>query len=591
MNPSYVYDIETENWTTFVIGALYDGKRIEIYDWTREREFVTRLLSLRGEVYAHNGGRFDHLWLLDAAFRFGLQRHAKVIENSTGIVSLEIGEARFLDSFRLFPMSLRRLTNGAKQTLSDLCNCGKNCEGYCAINRRMPRRVRERITDYLRSDVCELWKALGHFQIIARECQIELGMTIGGTSWKSAYRELHLPEQPYGDSIAQWKFARQGYYGGRSEIFKMDSESGFQYDVNSMYPAKIASVPLPIDYQGKLYGNSSSRAFARGAPGIYRARIMVPESYIPPLPYRTRKGRIVYPHGVFDGVWTALELQYAESKGCRIESISEGAVFRKEQIIFKSWVERIFKVRMKYGKDSREGYWLKFILNSITGKFGAKVGHRSFLIDPCFAGKACKCGGKKIDDITGWTMLGHPATSRVFYKDIERLSKNCHVEWAAYLTSAARITLHQGLTDGNKNDAVYCDTDSIFSEGVRKKNVGNALGQWKEEGRFEDFHALAPKVYCYHKAETGALTVRAKGIPNPNDKDAKANAKFWKDLIDSKPIEYWSIAGIRNPNAEGMFFVRRYLTRKVNRNTGGRLPDGPSETRAPGMEYVRMTFD
>lgn len=590
MKPSYVYDIETQDWTTFVCGAVFDGKRLRLFDWKQEREFVEFLLSLKGEVYAHNGGRFDHLWLLDASYRFGLQRHAHVIENSTGIICLDFGESKFLDSFRLFPMSLRRLTNGGKQDLSDLCKCGKACGGYCAINRKMPPKVRKLVLSYLEADVRELWNALGHFQTVAAECKIELGMTVGSTAWKSAAAELSLPEEPYGQEIAQWKFVRQGYYGGRSEIFRTASHAGYQYDVNSMYPAKIASIALPLEYKGRVYGSTATARYRNDYPGIYRATVFIPDSFIPPLPYRTKKGRVLYPTGRIVGTWTALELKYAESQGCRIEFISEAAVFARSKVLFKKWVDRIFAVRMKYGKDTREGYWLKLVLNSITGKFGAKVSHRSYLIDPCFAGDRCRdreCRGKKVELTDGWNSAGTPAITRVWYRDFERIQKCGHVEWAAYLTAAARVTLHKGLTAGN-DDAVYCDTDSIFSENERTENIGNSLGQWKEEGAFENFRALAPKVYCYHRVSDGVKIVKAKGIPNPNIGDKRATKKFWEALTTGKPIEYWSIAGLRNP-VQGQFFARRFLSRRVSQNFGGRIEiPGREETRAPSSREVSI---
>ena len=582
MKPSYVYDIETEDWTTFVLGALYDGKTVEVYDWTREREFAERMLSLEGEVYAHNGGRFDHLWLLDAAYRFGIKRHATVMENSTGIIALNFGDLKFLDSYRLFPMSLRKLTNGAKDNLSDLCKCGRECGGYCAIRRNMPPTVKARVRDYLVTDVQSLWVALDDFQRLSNEAGITLGLTIGGTSWKSAKAELSLPPQPYAN-VNDWRFVRQGYFGGRVEIFRTQVDAGEQYDVNSMYPAKIASVPLPVDYIGRVSGGSAGKAYRDGKPGVYRAKVRIPDSFIPPLPIRSpKKGRVLFPTGDIVGTWALPELQYAESVGVRVEYVSEAAIFARTEILFDTWVERLFNLRMKYGKDSREGAWFKLILNSITGKFGAKVTQRSYVIDPCFSKHCDLSDCRKIGPV-GLQPCGNPATSRVWYREFERIQKCAHVEWAAYLTASARVTLHKGLTEGNKGDAIYCDTDSVFSVHPRKENVGLDLGQWKHEASFSEFLAIAPKVYTYHRLVDGKdkQTIKAKGIPVPNP----LPKNFWRDLMAGKPINYWSIAGIRNP-VDGLFFIRRELSRHVNFNLGGRLRLTDTLTRAPTAREV-----
>jgi hypothetical protein len=590
VKPAYVYDIETENWTTFVIGALYDGKNVEIFDHRKEREFAARLLTLTGEVYAHNGGRFDHLWLLDAAYRFGLNRHAHVMENSTGIIYLDFGTVKFLDSYRLFPLSLRKLTNGAKRSLSDLCKCGKDCGGYCAITRAMPAPIRARVTDYLIADVRELWDALGHFQRVASECGISLGITIGGTAWKSASKELGLDPQPYDDNVNQWRFVRQGYFGGRVELFRTQAAQGYQYDVNSMYPAKIATVPLPLDFKGKVFGRAASAAYSNSIPGIYRASVTVPDYFIPPLPYRSEKGRILYPTGKICGTWALPELEYAESLGARVEYVSEAAIFKRSAIIFEPWVTRLFNVRMKYGKDSREGAWLKWILNSLTGKFGTKVTQRSYFIDPCF-NKNCKLKECRKTSGHGLNCCGNPATSRVWYSEFERIQHCAHVEWAAYLTAHARITLHKGLTEGNQDDAIYCDTDSVFAKCERRNNVGNGLGQWHFEGRFDNFVALAPKVYFYHLCTKQSPTLKAKGIPLPDftKRNAPLPKDFWQSLTKGKPINYWSVAGIRNP-VDGLFFVRRHVSRHVNRNFGGRVPHVGERTRPPHAKEIESLF-
>jgi hypothetical protein len=62
----YAADIETENWDRFVVGGvLSDTDDWVCHDWHTEREFAEYLLSLDGEVWGHNAGRYDWLWLTD----------------------------------------------------------------------------------------------------------------------------------------------------------------------------------------------------------------------------------------------------------------------------------------------------------------------------------------------------------------------------------------------------------------------------------------------------------------------------------------------------------------------------------------------
>jgi hypothetical protein len=76
------------------------------------------------------------------------------------------------------------------------------------------------------------------------------------------------------------------------------------------------------------------------------------------------------------------------------------------------------------------------------------------------------------------------------------LPKNSYPHWAAYLTSEARIELHKKLTLAGSG-GVYCDTDSVYSTNKLTADLGPELGQWKKEGIFEDWRAIAPKLYRY----------------------------------------------------------------------------------------------
>lgn len=51
--------------------------------------------------------------------------------------------------------------------------------------------------------------------------------------------------------MKQDAYIRQSFYGGRSEIFQPICETkSYYYDINSLYPFIMKTMPLPI---GKLY--------------------------------------------------------------------------------------------------------------------------------------------------------------------------------------------------------------------------------------------------------------------------------------------------------------------------------------------------
>jgi hypothetical protein len=570
MIPALVYDIETQDWTRFVIGATYDGQEVVFYDWRNARGLVDRVLATEGNVVAHNGGRFDHLWLLDNA-----QRAATARSNGQGLVEIKIGKTRLLDSARLYPMRLLDLTAGRKRSLADLCRCGEGCGGYCVIRRDAPARVMRRIKEYLAADVVELWDALQHMAGVAEDAGLSLGTTVGSTAWKSARAFLGLERATYDRN--EWAFMRRGYYGGRVEVWKRASDRGHAADVHSMYPWALSAGSFPVDYLGLVRGSKAQAAMRRGRPGIYQITIDVPESFAPPLPYRVRSG-VAFPHGRLVGVWASPEIEHAQDVGAKIVKVHAGAIFGTARPIFGAWVDRMFALRMRYGKGTREGKWLKLVLNSLTGKFGSKSVVRQIQLFPdpesltiCTCGRAgeCGCGGSRPLDDTG----------RAFERRITpaKIDGCAHAPWAAYLTAMARVKLHNAIDES----AVYGDTDSIFRETPLPRGwIGKDLGTWDDLGTYSSMRVLAPKVYRVTMRDPdtgrGKVVIAAKGIPAPT----------WEALASGSPVSWSSMAGVKRAGARG-FFSLIEQTRTVTPNLGRRRPDGPVSTRAPHVDELR----
>jgi hypothetical protein len=363
---------------------------------------------------------------------------------------------------------------------------------------------------------------------------------------------------------------RRGYFGGRVEVWRRRSRSGYAADVHSMYPWALASGKFPIEFLGIVRGRAARRAFGAGRPGIYEATIRVPESFTPPLPFRVKSG-VAYPWGSLTGIWARPEIDHAIDCGCTIEQMHGGAIFGSERPIFAPWVDAMFDRRLRYGKRSREGKWLKLVLNSLTGKFGSKSLVRRIQLYPepdaitlctCRRGEDCGCGGSRPLDTIG----------RAFEQTITppQIDGCAHVPWAAYLTAIARVKLHTALGP----DVVYGDTDSIFREGTMPSgSLGSTLGTWDDLGPYSDMSILAPKVYRVQMKD--GETIAAKGIPKPT----------WDSLAAGVPVSWESIVGVKRAGS-GAFFRRVTQTRTVTPNVGRRIEDGPILTRAPSIKEI-----
>lgn len=559
LNVAGVYDIECASWDRFVCGELLavDGERF--VSWS-EADFYAELTSRTGAWYAHAGGTYDALWALDVACREGHPWSARL--RGSGAMSVRLGELELRDSYALVPMSLAAaapLGGKAKSTLGFACECGKACAGYCVLDRALTVEERAKVESYLHADCVATLAMLDALETRCERADVSLGLTVGGSAWKTARAWLAVP--PATHDLGRYRRIREGYYGGRVEVYLPRAERGHRYDIHSSYPAALARTPLPTGEPRHLDTPAdASRAFTDGLEGIYGARVRVPESHVPPLPVRT-KDRLLYPHGPVDGAWTALELRHAMELGARVESVAWGYVWPTSAPVLAPFAERVWALRAAGEAESTPAgdvwaAWCKWLANSLTGKCAQRPEHGALQYTAADDAEAPAL------ETDGWTEIVRPASGGMFWKrTTSRVDPCAHVEWSAYLTAEARCELHrQQLHAGAA--LIYSDTDSVYAGRELDRRVGPALGEWGSEGALSDFAALAPKVYRFRcasckKHPTGGDHVRGKGMSGLTSAgfDGLARGEQWHVAA--------GVAGIRTAlgRPDGGLFTRKALAR------------------------------
>jgi hypothetical protein len=498
VNVDAVWDIECAEWDKFVCGGVWTADEgVSLYD--DENQLAEHLLSLPAgsTAWAHAGGRYDVLWLLDWCRRRGAVPDAQIRLSGSSISALAIKEGPTLrDSCRLIPMSLReacQMFPGArKEQLAMDCICGRACGGYCSIRVDMAGPERRRLKEYLGADIESLRDTLQHLATYAAAHDILLRGTVAGTAWATAQLRCGLPD-------AEWDWgtysrARAGYYGGLTAVGQLECDEVERYDRNSAYPAALM-LPVPHGAFRALDARGAGLAWGRGKPGIYAARLVVPEQLAPPLPIKLG-ARLVYPWGVLAGSWARDEIQHAIDGGSRLLGLDGAVAWAEESPLLAPHVERCFELRRQADTGALKT-WLKFLANSLTGAFAQ---------DP------------KQDMVSLGDYADDPSYEQVGRYDwiwrraVNHISSRAHVHWAATLTARARIELLDQINHAG-DDWCYSDTDSVIAARKLTRNVGAELGQWKHEGSATGFRAIAPKVYTYTD-EKGARYARAKGIPD-----------------------------------------------------------------------------
>ena len=568
MNVNAVWDIECAEWDRFVVGGVWtpdDG--VSIY--TDESQLADHLLSLPpgATAWAHAGGRYDVLWLLDWCRRQGRIPEAQIRMSGSSISALAIKDGPTLrDSCRLIPMSLRQACEmfpGARKEHLDMpCRCGRACGGYCSIRADMSGSELARLKGYLAADIESLRDTLTALATYASAHDILLRGTVAGTAWATAQLRCGLEN-------AEWNWgtysrARAGYYGGRVEVAQLEASEVERYDRNSAYPAALM-LPVPTGEFRALDARHAGLAWGRGKPGIYQARVQVPEQLAPPLPIRAGS-RIVYPWGVLAGSWTRDEIHHAIDGGSKLLGLDGAVAWADEQPLLAPHVERCFDLRKKADSAPLK-VWLKFLANSLTGAFAQDPEQDMVAL------------GDYADD-PDYEQVGK--YDWIWRRKINHISTRAHVHWAATLTARARVELHAQIT--HAGDAwCYSDTDSVISSEALTRNVGDQLGEWKHEGSATHYRAIAPKVYTYTD-DKGLRFARAKGIPDA--------VRVWDQIAAGGRVELdRGVKSLLVSARTDAIFARNDGHRALKPGTewvGGRLRDG-TRTRAPSIrDLVRL---
>jgi hypothetical protein len=186
--------------------------------------------------------------------------------------------------------------------------------------------------------------------------------------------------------------------------------------------------------------------------------------------------------------------------------------------------------------------------------------------------KPCDCEG----ECSGFCGAHVEVSPKIWKSTSYWVAQCAHVEFAATLTAAARTKIHEHLTEGNADDAIYCDTDSVFSINERLVGVGSDLGMLENKGPFKGY-IVAPKVYRKENAD-GTIEVKAKGVSNPSSK--------WDDIVGEETVFSDRVRGFATGARKGEFFNRDAVSRTVHEGCGDRIPDG-NLTRAQNINAFR----
>lgn len=503
-----VLDMETDPFDAARKSSVYPflavlySKEFQYVIWEDDwKKLVSRVIDLINDlpepyiIYAHNGGRFDFMFLIH-------ELRGTVVFKGRSLMSAEIGQHELRDSFHIMPEKLKNV--GGKDDISYELMLRKN---------RNKKRNRENIITYCIADCRYLYDS-----VMAFRARFGSPLTIG----QAAIKELRKTYNVDNLSEKTDDFLRGWFFGGRVECFRLGMLRGnfSLFDVNSMYPYVMARRLHPVG--NEIFINNKVRAgktafltircrnngalVARDTDGSLTTRIQTGVFNTTIHEFET-----AIRHGLIEDweIIRTIEFRRFCDFANFVEPIyNERANKKQEYDTAVAAGNDIVAKQLKY-----EVLFAKLLLNNAYGKFAQ---------NPRRFKKHLITGPEEMPEDEGWGYLPEVETDeyRIWSKPNPEFRFN-NVATAASITGAARSVLLDAIATAN--NPIYCDTDSLVCNNLGDDIVMDrfALGAWDREAAISTFIGNGKKLYAYEKTPSGERVVKAKGM----------NGVSWEDMV------------------------------------------------------------
>lgn len=498
-----VLDMETDPFDNGVrdrifpfVACLYSDRFEPVFIWEEDNEtFIDKVIAAINAlgdraytIYAHNGGKFDWLFLLK-------RLRGNVSFKGRGIMSAQIGIHTIRDSFHLIPEKLAAYH--------------KEAFDYSKNRKAVRHNHKDEIIRYLLSDCVYLFDIIKPF--VER---YGLKISIGQAAMmllKREYPEVqHIKEKT--DA-----YLRDYFFGGRVEC--LQGRGSFEgdyklYDVNSMYPDVMSRFRHPI-------GNRYVPRLGDPGPGTCFVNLSCRSRGA--FPVKRENEGTIFPHEFGRYRVSIHEYEMALKHGL-IDNVKIHYVIDNEHMTtFEKFVLPLYQARQKtkpilaqleaegreesaeYLETKKDNIFLKLLMNNAYGKFAQNPRRfkEHYLTD--FDEAPPEGEGWGGDNILPDYISRDYA---IWSRPLPRLRFN-NVGTAASITGAARAVLMDAIA--RAEGAIYCDTDSIICRSLEGVFIDKeALGAWDLEAALTKVKIAGKKLYEYQKKD-GKTKIKSKG--------------------------------------------------------------------------------
>jgi hypothetical protein len=328
---------------------------------------------------------------------------------------------------------------------------------------------------------------------------------------------------------------RPSYVGSRVEPYARHCGNAHCFDINSSFPyAMLEPQPAELLTIGRhLPKRLDTACFCA------ELEVSVPETYLPPLPMRTKDSRIYFPHGTWRGWFMSPDVRLLLERGCQVAKVHQCLNFDTFTDL-GDYAQDIYEKRLK-AKEAGIVYLIeqyKLLGNGCYGKFAEGRTKTGILLNPerpgeCPHDPPCPDRG----DGNGPTCLEmlFPGCWLVTHEEEIRHE---HVAIASNITSIARGNLarHMYRAIDHQHRVYYCDTDGFLTDMAFP--TSKELGGLKLEREVKRGIFVAPKLYMLETGDGKAPVCKAKGF-------SKMTARRFASILEGEPVEVERMSRIR----------------------------------------------
>ena len=515
----FVFDTETTCLEpmpkNLVFGVLYGYSFIYVFHSAKEFKAELEKPQYQNKyIFAHNA-EFDLLATFGNIYK---EVDNKAIFNNK-FISAKYKKITFGDSMNIYPASVEKI--GELIGLQKIDN-EKVKKGQL---------TKENMTDeditYCKRDCKIIFNAL----LKVFELTGAIKLTLPSLAMYD-FRTRYLSEDLlFSDLVDEFY---DSYYGGRTEAFQLGRCDASVFDVNSMYPFAMLTTVFPdIQHLHKVV-MCDVRFLNYILPiyeGMAKVRVRHKDTYFGYLPVRMKVNdseKLVFPVGEFDTTVNFNELRFAIlSEAVEILKVYYIIYAAPMESPFKAFINDNFEKR-KLAVNELEKSFYKLKMNALYGRFGMRMKLDTAYFDhiPFDIVTELQNGDKFYEIKT----FNEQRSDCYLITENEKF-KNSFFSipaFSSYITSEARIILLKALLDNEKNNVVYCDTDSLFINGSFSGLLGDDLGIFKKEPkRITEINGLKDYKYEYN-GETRAVI---KGISRHSIKESEGvyrTQKYYK---------------------------------------------------------------